>query len=152
MTPMLAAAVIARMSQPRSEGGRRGRIAGSRRQWPPFFLVACFVRSDAPPPSHRHRAERAEPRDQQQQTPRRQRRDRRSFRDVHTCRRGRTVGRFIRVTALVAVTLLPGVMPTTFTLKLQTPLAGSVAPVRLTVAVDPGALIVPPPQEPVSPF
>ena len=62
------------------------------------------------------------------------------------------LGISFEVTALVVLTLLPVLMPTTLMLKLQLPFAGSVAPARLTVDVDPGAVIVPPPQEPVRPL
>lgn len=47
---------------------------------------------------------------------------------------------------------VPADTAVTFTEKVHEALAASVAPVRLTVPVDPVAVIVPPPQEPVSPF
>lgn len=55
----------------------------------------------------------------------------------------------------VTVTLLfftPMVVPVTFTENVQFPLAGNVAPERLTDPAPTVAVIAPPPQEPVSPF
>jgi hypothetical protein len=47
---------------------------------------------------------------------------------------------------------LPDAVPVTFTLKVQEPLAATVAPLRLIVLDPAVAVMVPPPHEPVSPL
>src|SRR5438552_14868807 len=59
---------------------------------------------------------------------------------------------FAEVTAPVVLTLLPAVVPVTLTVKVQEPLAATVAPARLMLPDPAVAVIVPPPQEPVSPL
>ena len=54
--------------------------------------------------------------------------------------------------AEVVLALLPAVIPVTFTVKVQDAPAARVAPVKLTVPDPAVAVMVPPPQEPVSPF
>ena len=56
------------------------------------------------------------------------------------------------VTALVVLLFTPGMTPVTFTTKVQDALAGRVAPVRLMLLDPAVAVMVPPPQLPVSPF
>jgi len=56
------------------------------------------------------------------------------------------------VTALVVLLFTPAVVPVTFTLKVHEPLAAIVAPVRLMLPDPAVAMIVPPPQLPVSPL
>src|SRR5258708_23152620 len=58
----------------------------------------------------------------------------------------------VEVTAPVVLTLFPPVVPVTLTTKGQIPLAATVPPVRLTLPEPAVAVMVPPPQEPVSPF
>jgi len=55
-------------------------------------------------------------------------------------------------TAPVVLFLVPAAVPVTFTEKLQAALAASAAPDRLTRPAAAGAVIVPPPQVPISPF
>ena len=56
------------------------------------------------------------------------------------------------VTAPVVLVFVPEVRPVTFTLKVHMALAARVALVKLTLADPAFAVIVPPPQVPVSPF
>src|SRR6202049_5208922 len=56
------------------------------------------------------------------------------------------------VTAAVVLFLNTGAVPVTFTLNVHPALAASVAPVRLTLADPAAAVIVPPPQVPVTPL
>src|ERR1700682_360827 len=56
------------------------------------------------------------------------------------------------VTAPVVLVFVPNVLPVTFALKVHEALAPSVAPVKLTLPDPALAVIVPPPQLPVSPF
>jgi hypothetical protein len=58
----------------------------------------------------------------------------------------------LEVTLLVVFTFTPAAVPVTFTLNVQEPLAASVPPLRLTTPVPCVAVIVPPPQDPVSPL
>jgi hypothetical protein len=59
---------------------------------------------------------------------------------------------WVELTLPVVLFFVPGVVPVTFTLKVHEALVASVAPVKLT-APDPAvAVIVPPPQLPLSPF
>jgi len=55
----------------------------------------------------------------------------------------------LTVTELLYV---PAALTLTFTLKLQLPLAATVAPLRLTVLAPAAAVIVPPPHDPVRPL
>ena len=56
------------------------------------------------------------------------------------------------VTALVVLFLTPAVVPVTLIVKVQVAFAANVAPARLADPDPAVAVIVPPPQEPVSPF
>src|SRR5271166_4640390 len=56
------------------------------------------------------------------------------------------------VTALVTLVAVPAVLPVTFTEKVQLALAANVAPDRLTLLEPATAVMVPPPQLPVSPL
>ena len=56
------------------------------------------------------------------------------------------------VTALVVLFCVPAVVPVTLTLNVHEALAASVAPAKLTLPDPAVAVIVPPPQLPVSPF
>src|SRR5207244_2234744 len=56
------------------------------------------------------------------------------------------------VTAPVILFCVPSMLPVTFTLKAHDALAASVAPVNLMLPNPAVAVIVPPPQLPVSPF
>jgi hypothetical protein len=56
------------------------------------------------------------------------------------------------VTAPVVLFCTPAAVPVTFTLNVHDALAASVAPVRLTLADPAAAVIVPPPQVPVTPL
>ena len=58
----------------------------------------------------------------------------------------------VEVTALVTLFCMPALTPETFTAKLQEPFAAKVALARLTLADPAVAVIVPPPQPPVSPM
>ena len=58
----------------------------------------------------------------------------------------------MELTLLVVFTFAPAVVPVTFTLNVQEEFAASVPPLRLTTPVPCVAVIVPPPQDPVSPF
>ena len=58
----------------------------------------------------------------------------------------------VEVTALVVFRKFPTAEVSTFTLKVQLPLGGSVAPERLTVPDPATAVITPPPQLPDNPF
>ena len=58
----------------------------------------------------------------------------------------------VELTALVVLFLVPDVEPVTFTEKVQEALAASAAPDRLTEVAPAVAVMVPPPQEPVSPL
>src|SRR5215469_13411327 len=58
----------------------------------------------------------------------------------------------VEVTLLVVFTFDPAVVPVTFTLNVQEPLADSVPPLRLITPVPWVAVIIPPPQEPVRPL
>jgi hypothetical protein len=57
---------------------------------------------------------------------------------------------WIEVTAPV-VSFVPAVVASTFTVKVHEPLAGSVAPVKLTLD-EPATAVIVPPHEPVRPF
>src|ERR1700722_93648 len=59
---------------------------------------------------------------------------------------------FVDVTLPVVLICVPAVVPVTCTLKVHDVLAASVAPDRLTLPDPATAVIVPPPQLPVSPF
>src|ERR1700694_259105 len=56
------------------------------------------------------------------------------------------------VTAPVVLCVVPAVVPLTFTLKVHEALPASVAPVKLMLPDPAVAVIVPPPQLPMSPF
>jgi len=58
----------------------------------------------------------------------------------------------VEVTLLVVFTFEPAVVPVTFTLNVQEEFTDRVAPLRLTTPVPCVAVIVPPPQDPVSPL
>jgi hypothetical protein len=58
----------------------------------------------------------------------------------------------VEVTTLVVLTFTPAVVPVTLTEKVQLPLAGSVAPVRLIVPEPAIAVMVPPSQAPLRPL
>src|SRR5438067_2284058 len=58
----------------------------------------------------------------------------------------------VAVTADVVLAFVPGVVPVTFTEKVQDPAAASVAPVRLIVPLPATARIVPASQDPLRPF
>src|SRR5207245_89585 len=58
----------------------------------------------------------------------------------------------VDVTVLVRLVKLPGTLATTFTLNVQDPLAGRVAPARLIVALPATAVGAVPLQDPLTPF
>src|SRR5215469_14220047 len=58
----------------------------------------------------------------------------------------------VEVTLLVVLVFDPAVVPLTLTLNVQEEFAGRVAPLSLTIPVPCVAVIVPPPQDPVSPL